>query len=111
MAGAYCKFCQARRFVDRVIPSGPMKGWTGHLATCQGGMAHDLKVTGHTHLSAVNPTTDPEAADACYDPAECSFCGAGITVLGGQWTTEEGTTACTGTSAPFVSHKPKEGRP
>lgn len=108
MAGAYCNFCGRRCFLLRVIPSGPMKGWTGHLATCQDGMAHDLKVTGHTHLTAVNPITDPEAVDACYDPRECSFCGVGITVLGGQWTTDDGTIACTDTSAPFVPHKPKE---
>jgi hypothetical protein len=62
MAGAYCKFCGRRCFVLRVIPDGPEKGWAGHLATCQGGMAYDLKVMGHTHLTAVNPITDPEAA-------------------------------------------------
>lgn len=64
MAGAYCKFCARRCFVLRVVPDGPMKGWTGHLATCRGGMEHDLTVTGYTHLTAVNPITDPEAAAA-----------------------------------------------
>ena len=64
MAGAYCRFCQTRCFVYRVIPDGPSKGWSGHLATCQAGMAHDLKKTGHTHLSAVNPILDPDAAEA-----------------------------------------------
>ena len=64
MAGAYCKFCARRCFVLRVVPDGPMKGWTGHLATCRGGMEHDLTVTGHTHLTAVNPINDPEAAAA-----------------------------------------------
>jgi hypothetical protein len=67
MAGAYCNYCGTRCFVDRVIPDGPMKGWSGHLATCQGGMAHDLKVTGHTHLDSINPVTDPEAAAACRE--------------------------------------------
>ena len=62
MAGAYCKFCATRCFVLRTIPDGPQKGWTGHLATCAEGIAHDLKVTGHTHLTAINPVTDPEAA-------------------------------------------------
>lgn len=108
MAGAYCQYCGHRCFVDRVIPDGPMKGWSGHLATCGPGMAHDLKVTGHTHLTAVNPVTDPEITDARHDPAECGFCGERVTVLGGQWTTEDGTIACTDTSAPFVPHKPKE---
>lgn len=64
MAGAYCNYCGQRCFVYRVIPDGPSKGWAGHLATCHGGMAHDLKVTGYTHLTAVNPVTDPGAAAA-----------------------------------------------
>ena len=66
MAGSYCKFCGHRCFVLRVIPDGPQKGWTGHLATCRGGMEHDLKETGHTHLTAVNPVTEPEAAAAVH---------------------------------------------
>ena len=60
--GSYCKFCQTRCFVVRVIPDGPSKGWSGCMATCQGGMAHDLAKTGHTHLTAVNPVTEQEAA-------------------------------------------------
>jgi hypothetical protein len=40
--------------------------------------------------------------------AQCSFCGNDITLIGGSWTTDEGTTACTDTSAPYVPHKPKE---
>jgi hypothetical protein len=147
MAGAYCKFCGHRCFVGRVIPDGPMKGWRGHLATCQGGMAHDLKVTGHTHETAVNPATDPEAAAAIaattvtdavtwcepvnlsktgctrrymhalphrdvngreWGDGECVFCGQRIRLLGGEWTTDDGTIACTDTSAAFVPHKPKE---
>lgn len=62
MAGSYCKFCGHRCFVLRVIPDGPQKGWTGHLATCRDGMAHDLGETGHTHISAINPVTHPEDA-------------------------------------------------
>jgi hypothetical protein len=64
MAGAYCKFCGRRCFVYRVIPDGPRQGWGGHLATCLDGMAHDLKKTGHTHITAINPVTEPEAAAA-----------------------------------------------
>lgn len=60
--GAYCKFCGRRCFVVRVIPDGPEKGWTGCLATCHRGMAYDLGETGHTHITAVNPVTEPEAA-------------------------------------------------
>jgi hypothetical protein len=62
MAGAYCKFCGRRCFVLRVIPDGTSGGWAGHLATCLAGMMHDLKMTGHTHITAVNPVTEPEAA-------------------------------------------------
>jgi hypothetical protein len=64
MAGSYCKFCGRRCFVLRVIPDGPEKGWTGHLATCREGMMHDFGETGHTHLTAINPVTEPEAAAA-----------------------------------------------
>lgn len=62
MPGAYCKFCGHRCFVLRVIPDGPSKGRTIHLATCRDGMAHDLGEVGHTHVNAVNPVTEPEAA-------------------------------------------------
>jgi hypothetical protein len=72
MAGAYCRYCDRRCFVLRVIPGGPLKGRSFHLATCQPGMAHDLKATGFTHLTAVNPVTDPEGAAACAgaDPVD-----------------------------------------
>jgi hypothetical protein len=66
MPGTYCKFCGQRCFVLRVIPDGPQKGWSGHLATCAGGMALDLQKTGYTHETAINPVTDPEAAAAVY---------------------------------------------
>jgi hypothetical protein len=62
MAGAYCRYCDRRCFVLRVIPDGPEKGKSFHLATCRAGMEHDLKETGHTHISAVNPITEPDVA-------------------------------------------------
>jgi hypothetical protein len=55
MAGSYCKFCDHRCFVYRVIPAGPYKGWAGHLATCVRGRAHDRQQTGYDCDSAVNP--------------------------------------------------------
>lgn len=64
MAGAYCKFCGQRCFVYRIVPDGPSKGWAGHMATCTEGMRVDLGTLGHTHLTAVNPITDPAAAEA-----------------------------------------------
>lgn len=62
--GSYCKFCGRRCFVVRIIPDGPLRGRSFALATCQRGMMHDLGATGHTHLTAVNPVTEPEAAAA-----------------------------------------------
>lgn len=51
MAGAYCRFCGHRCFVDRVLPDF---SWSGHLATCAGGMAHDRKSCGYDHTTALN---------------------------------------------------------
>lgn len=64
MAGAYCKFCDRRCFVYRIVPDGPSKGWSGHLATCRDGMVHDLAEVGHTHITAINPVLEPDAAAA-----------------------------------------------
>jgi hypothetical protein len=41
--------------------------------------------------------------------AECGYCTARITLLGGSWTAGDGTTACTDPGAPYVPHRPKEG--
>lgn len=51
MAGAYCRFCGRRCFVDRTLPDF---SWSGHLATCTEGMAHDRAVTGYDHTTALN---------------------------------------------------------
>lgn len=64
MSGSYCQFCGNRCFVDRVVPDGPQRSWRGHMATCRDGMALDLKVLGHTHITAINPITTLEAAKA-----------------------------------------------
>lgn len=52
MAGAYCQFCDTRCFVLRVVDDRSV-----HLATCHAGMAHDRRVTGHDHRTALNPIT------------------------------------------------------
>jgi len=62
--GAYCNFCQTRCFVLRVIPDGPDRGRSFHLATCRDGMVHDLAKTGHTHISAINPVSLADALRA-----------------------------------------------
>lgn len=64
MAGAYCRFCGLRCFVLRVLPDGPEAGKSYHLATCRRGMMHDLGACGHTHLTALNPATEPAAVAA-----------------------------------------------
>jgi hypothetical protein len=62
--GPYCKFCDWRCFLDRVIPGGPLKGRSFILATCPQGMALDLETTGYTHETALNPVTQAEAVEA-----------------------------------------------
>lgn len=52
MVGAYCRFCDRRCFVARVLPD---RSWSGHMATCAAGMTHDRAVTGHDHTTAINP--------------------------------------------------------
>lgn len=51
MAGAYCQFCDQRCFVLRTLPDG---SWTGHMATCVAGAAHDRQRTGYDYTTAVN---------------------------------------------------------
>lgn len=53
MAGAYCRYCDHRCFVDRIIPD---TGREIHLATCPGGKAHDRRVSGYDADTAVNPS-------------------------------------------------------
>ncbi|MGH8867106.1 MAG: hypothetical protein ACRDYU_03810 [Actinomycetes bacterium] len=55
--GPYCQFCDRRCFVLRVLPDGTSL----LMATCPRGMGHDRSVTGHTHETARNLLTDPEA--------------------------------------------------
>lgn len=54
--GPYCKFCDRRCFVVRVVPDGPKKGWQGCMATCPEGMAFDRKMlAGYDHGTSINP--------------------------------------------------------
>lgn len=85
--GPYCKFCDFRCFVPRLLP---FKTETLLMATCLAGMAHDRKATGHDHTTAVKPRTVPEPCcdshiptlpatgrhDAihCCDPNDCGPC-------------------------------------
>lgn len=51
MAGAYCKFCDNRCFVFRIVPGSNVT----HLATCTEGMAFDREKLGVDHTTAGNP--------------------------------------------------------
>lgn len=54
----------------------------------------------------------PETCHACGAPmrpeSACRHCGGHITLIADTWTADDGQTACTDTSAPFVPHKPQE---
>lgn len=51
--GPYCRYCDHRCFVLRVLPGGEQ----ALMATCKRGMERDLLVAGHTHRTASNPIT------------------------------------------------------
>lgn len=61
MAGAYCRYCEHRCFVYReVIVAGELI-WSGHMATCAKGAAHDKRSLGVDFRQAHNPHA-PETA-------------------------------------------------
>lgn len=49
--GPYCVYCDNRCFVPRKVPGSPVS----LMATCPAGMANDLRATGYTYLTAINP--------------------------------------------------------
>lgn len=51
--GPYCKFCDSRCFVSRVLRDGRSM----LLATCARGAAHDRAKVGKDHTTALNPVT------------------------------------------------------
>lgn len=60
MAGSYCKFCDRRCFVYRIIPAEPgvRSEWAGHLATCARGKEFDRQQTGgFDSTNTINPMT------------------------------------------------------
>lgn len=63
--GAYCKFCSHRCFVVRVVPDGVWEGWSGCMATCAAGMAHDREqLGGYDHRTSINPYDNSISAGA-----------------------------------------------
>jgi len=51
--GPYCDYCGRRCFVTRLLP---FKTGTLLMATCVAGAAHDRKMTGYDHTTAINPS-------------------------------------------------------
>lgn len=66
MAGAYCRFCGHRCFVLRQIIVAGELIFSGHLATCYEGKAHDRKVAGMDADTAHNPVRE-----GCECPHVC----------------------------------------
>lgn len=62
MAGAYCQYCDHRCFVYRQVLVAGEIVWSGHMATCAGGRAHDERELGVDFARAHNPH-DPAAAN------------------------------------------------
>ncbi len=52
MPGAYCRYCDHRCFVDRVLLD---TGRRLHMATCPAGKAHDRTVSGFDADTAIKP--------------------------------------------------------
>lgn len=65
MAGAYCRFCDHRCFVWRIVPDGPRKDWSGHMATCAPGAEFDRsQLGGFDHSTSINPVlADTEGSE------------------------------------------------
>lgn len=61
--GPYCKFCDRRCFVNRVLGDGRSM----LLATCAAGMDHDRWAVGQDHTTALNPITDQAAVQRLAD--------------------------------------------
>lgn len=55
MAGAYCRYCDRRCFVYRQVIVGGAVLWSGHMATCPAGKAHDRRALGQDADTAHNP--------------------------------------------------------
>ena len=87
MPGAYCRYCDHRCFVDRVLPD---TGRRLHMATCPAGKAHDRTVSGFDADTAINPFTNPLPQDQrrcrCGQPATANAYGHSCD----QWPSCEG---------------------
>ena len=64
---------------------------------------------GNPHPAGGEPPENCHDCGAVLRPVStCGHCGERITLLADHWTADDGTTACTDPSAPYVPHKPKE---
>jgi len=64
VAGPYCTHCDNRCFVHRELPD---HSWSGQMATCTAGAAHDLRELGFDHTTAINPTALAQLMRLLYD--------------------------------------------
>lgn len=55
MAGSYCTYCDQRCFAYREIVVDGETIWSGHMATCKKGCAHDRRSLGIDFSEAHNP--------------------------------------------------------
>lgn len=55
MAGSYCTYCDQRCFVYRRIVLDGETIWSGYMATCEKGRAHDRRKLGVDYSLAHNP--------------------------------------------------------
>lgn len=68
MAGAYCKFCDNRCFVYRIVPGSHVT----HLATCAEGKAFDREQLGVDADTAINPAAQTPVIICETDSRSCT---------------------------------------
>jgi len=89
MAGAYCKFCDHRCFVYRVVPGSNVT----HLATCPEGMALDREKLGVDYTTAVNLMAPEDRVRELRDRAD-AIESSNCTGLTAAWCPVHGDCRC-----------------
>jgi hypothetical protein len=76
MAGSYCQYCDLRCFVFRQVIVGGEVLWSGHMATCRDGAAHDRMTLGRDHATATSPVSrEPDESRENWGPGCSAGCG------------------------------------
>jgi len=113
MAGSYCNYCDQRCFVYREVIVGGETVWTGHMATCAQGRAHDRQVLGVDSTQAHNPTdAATDDASSVAAPRRPPRPGCGSTRADGRCVTATRATTCAARSStppkPFTTSRHSE---